>query len=1020
MTDYTVKLKRSSSSGGIPNVTDLSLGELAVNTFDGKLFFKKDNGTASIIEVGSGSGGGGGGPSTAVKILLYEKANTGNADSFDGTETRFQLRDENGGVISNLTSASQLLISIDGVVQEPNSGSSGTDGFYISNTANGTDIIFLAAPASGSDFFGMVGILSGSFATVATSGDYDDLTNKPTLSPVMSVAGKTGTVALIQSDIGSGAVTATTGTYSGGATFGGSVGIGCTPVRDLQLHAADASSELMLSNSTTGATAGSGFMIQQDGNDNYIWNKENSFMSFGTDATEQMRIDNSGRVGIGETNPVDLLHIKNASGNANVRLTTGNTSSGYTGLVFGDTSDTNTGAVQYDHSNDSLQFEVNNSERLRIDSTGDVEIGSGKYLTWVASPGGTHRGRIKCDSGNSIVFENTGGNNERLRIDSSGNVDLTGGGNLVINEDSKLHLEGETDDDHNAIWKADTENTLFLTSRFNIANIIDSNSDDTTGFWSVRHNGTTLAGSSELMRVESSGKVGIGTASPDVQLHVNEPSGAHGKIKLSNTEGSGIIGTNSNVLYFEADRYFLYDETGNDTHLAIDSSGNVGIGGTATGNFGAIDKGVLITGTNAQVGLRVETSHGSSGILEMSAESGGVKFDTRGSGHIRFASVGTEFMRIDGSGNVGIGTSSPTNRLHLYHETTNLNLLIESGDANAYIGFKDSSTTSSSSVYMGAEGNAFKMFTSGDERLRVDSSGRVLVGCSSTRNNSITNAQFQIEGTSAPSGSMSLIRNGSGNPAYLIIGSSGGGSLGSLTATLGDQYIGQIVFSGSNGSSMRPGAYISARNDQAAAWTAGDCPTRLEFSVTGDGAESPTEKMRLESSGTLRTRMTGSAGRFHLASDQSAGSTILLNCVHSRNDITTGGSASCRIFTDGDIQNTNNSYTALSDITLKENIFDANSQWEDIKRLRIRKFNFKAETGNSTHTQIGVIAQEVELVSPGLVKVRPALTEEGEDSGETVKTVSSSVLYMKAVKALQEALERIEALEQRLSDASIA
>ena len=70
----------------------------------------------------------------------------------------------------------------------------------------------------------------------------------------------------------------------------GKVGIGCTPVRDLQLHTADASSELMLSNSTTGATAGSGFMIQQDGNDNYIWNKENSFMSFGTNATERLRI----------------------------------------------------------------------------------------------------------------------------------------------------------------------------------------------------------------------------------------------------------------------------------------------------------------------------------------------------------------------------------------------------------------------------------------------------------------------------------------------------------------------------------------------------------------------------------------------------------------------------------------------------------------------------------------------------------------------------------------------------------
>lgn len=49
----TIKLKRSSVTGKAPTTTDLELGELAINTFDGKLFIKKDDGTASIIEVGS-------------------------------------------------------------------------------------------------------------------------------------------------------------------------------------------------------------------------------------------------------------------------------------------------------------------------------------------------------------------------------------------------------------------------------------------------------------------------------------------------------------------------------------------------------------------------------------------------------------------------------------------------------------------------------------------------------------------------------------------------------------------------------------------------------------------------------------------------------------------------------------------------------------------------------------------------------------------------------------------------------
>jgi len=86
-------------------------------------------------------------------------------------------------------------------------------------------------------------------------------------------------------------------------------------------------------------------------------------------------VETSTGVGIGETSPVDLLHAKSASGNANVRLTTGNTSSGFTGLIFGDTDDTNTGAVQYDHSDNSLQFECNNAERMRITSNGNLLVG---------------------------------------------------------------------------------------------------------------------------------------------------------------------------------------------------------------------------------------------------------------------------------------------------------------------------------------------------------------------------------------------------------------------------------------------------------------------------------------------------------------------------------------------------------------------------------------------------------------------------------------------------------------------
>ena len=54
----TIKIKRSAVAGKVPTTGDLQLGELAVNTFDGRLFTKKDNGTASIVEIGGGGGDG--------------------------------------------------------------------------------------------------------------------------------------------------------------------------------------------------------------------------------------------------------------------------------------------------------------------------------------------------------------------------------------------------------------------------------------------------------------------------------------------------------------------------------------------------------------------------------------------------------------------------------------------------------------------------------------------------------------------------------------------------------------------------------------------------------------------------------------------------------------------------------------------------------------------------------------------------------------------------------------------------
>lgn len=114
----------------------------------------------------------------------------------------------------------------------------------------------------------------------------------------------------------------------------------------------------------------------------------------------------------------------------------------------------------------------------------------------------------------------------------------------------------------------------------------------------------------------------------------------------------------------------------------------------------------------------------------------------------------------------------------------------------------------------------------------------------------------------------------------------------------------------------------------------------------------------------------------------------------------------------GNITNANNSYGAISDAKLKQDITDAGSAWDDVKAFRFRKFRFKSDPTGPL--QLGVIAQELAAVSPGLVEEVP---DYANPEGEKLLTVKYSVLLLKAAKALQEAMERIEALEARLPPA---
>ena len=240
------------------------------------------------------------------------------------------------------------------------------------------------------------------------------------------------------------------------------------------------------------------------------------------------------------------------------------------------------------------------------------------------------------------------------------------------------------------------------------------------------------------------------------------------------------------------------------------------------------------------------------------------------------------------------------------------------------------------------------------------------------------------------------------------------------------------------------GADIRAVADNQ--WGSSDYPTRLEFGTVSDGSSSRTERMRIISNGHTKITNNGtyqsSTGTFHEMRNSSTNQHIMwlthtgigdvqygirIQTANEQNDTThnyidcrEGGSVTRRfiVYANGNVQNQNNSYGSLSDEKLKENITDANSQWDDIKALKVRNFNF---TNDSNKVKcLGLVAQEAETVCPSLVFTSPDTEDDSEtgqikETGTETKSLKYSVLYMKAIKCLQEAQTRIETLETEVA-----
>jgi hypothetical protein len=478
----------------------------------------------------------------------------------------------------------------------------------------------------------------------------------------------------------------------------------------------------------------------------------------------------------------------------------------------------------------------------------------------------------------------------------------------------------------------------------------------------------------ERMRIDSSGRVGIGTDSPAQQLEISGTGAI--KQRYTRSSNSTDISLASSGM-FNADNLaatgFGWYNNGSEA-MRIDSSGNVGIGTTSpsakTHIYDATTDAVLYFDSGSANGSHARFL--ASGSVKHFFGSGGGfglgdvdDFGFRAFDNLLFSTgnSSTERMRIDSSGNVGIGTTSPSRKFHVNSGTANAVSVFESTDATAYIQLKDTGGSGAVGTTGAGNGLRFWLGDAATEAMRITSAGDVGIGTASPSKTLHVN-----------SGASTDIAQFSSNAASFVFGASTGLISMDLGAT--DAY--RIRQSGSE----------RMRIDSSGLVLAGvTSSTYHTFSLNNSGNYA---------AGVVNTNPSAPYGLvISLSGVSSGGGAGFLTCVD-------GNANRLLIRGDGDVENVNNSYGAISDERVKSNIVDASSQIDDIMAVQVRSYTLN-ETGD---THIGVVAQELEASGmSGLV----------QEDDEGMKSVKYSILYMKAIKALQEAVTRIETLEAEVA-----
>ena len=285
-------------------------------------------------------------------------------------------------------------------------------------------------------------------------------------------------------------------------------------------------------------------------------------------------------------------------------------------------------------------------------------------------------------------------------------------------------------------------------------------------------------------------------------------------------------------------------------------------------------RGAVVTGVITATSFSGTLTGGASGdfsiadkIIHTGDIDTAIRFPTNNTVTVETAS--TERFRVTSAGKVGIGTVDPDTPLEVsggtaldtatfnsHHANGTLINLQRSGTSKGFLGSGKNIADATGGVDdIGLRANANLIFATGGgtERVRIDSSGRLLIGTSTSRSigaGSGYPGKLQIESSGFTNTTFTQNTNDIYGPEVNLGKSRGTSSGGTTVVQSGDQ-LGIIQFAGADGTDLETNAAaIECKVDGTPG--SNDMPGRLTFSTTADGASSTTERLRITSEGLVQ------------------------------------------------------------------------------------------------------------------------------------------------------------------------